>query len=265
MISGYGRQPLFHGMANVLTGISSSTGALQAFQSSLDMTAGNLANVDTTGFKSRRTLFQDLSYFGQLGDQLGQGVRVGTIDRNFLQGKTPPTGNDLDLSVQGNGYFALLSSSGTLQYTRDGAFHLDATRQLVSADGLSVQPPITFPPEVLETKIAADGTVSVLTASSPDTPIVLGQLRLTNFVNPQGLNPIGDNRFLATDSSGLPITNLPGTKGLGLISQGSLEQSNVDSTTEMVRLVTTSRDYTANARALKVEDEILKSGLDLVT
>lgn len=265
MISGYGRQPHFHGMANVLTGISSSTGALQAFQSSLDMTAGNLANVDTTGFKSRRTLFQDLSYFGQLGDQLGQGVRVGTIDRNFLQGKTPPTGNDLDLSVQGNGYFALLSSSGTLQYTRDGAFHLDATRQLVSADGLAVQPPITFPPEVLETKIAADGTVSVLTASSPDTPIVLGQLRLTNFVNPQGLNPIGDNRFLATDSSGLPLTNLPGTRGLGLISQGSLEQSNVDSTTEMVRLVTTSRDYTANARALKVEDEILKSGLDLVT
>ncbi len=251
-------------MAIVLTGISSSTGALQAFQSSLDTSAGNLANIDTNGFKSRRTMFQDFSYLGPLGSQLGKGVQVGTTDRDFSQGKTPLTGNDLDLSVQGNGYFSLLSSTGTTQYTRDGSFHLNAIGQLVSTDGLAVQPPITFPPDVLDTKISADGTVSVLTASSPDTPIVLGQLRLTNFVNPQGLRPMGDNRFQATDSSGLPLTNQPGTSGLGLISQGSLEQSNVDSTTEMVRLVNTSRDYTANSRALKVEDEILKSGLDLV-
>ena len=252
-------------MVIVLTGISSSTGALQAFQFALDTTAGNLANIDTNGFKSRRTNFQDLAYVGQIGDQLGEGVRVGDISRNFTQGKTPLTGNDLDLAIQGNGYFALLGTNGTTQYTRDGSFRLNANRQLVNGDGLLVQPPITFPPNVLDTKIAADGTVSVLTASSPDTPIVLGQLRLTNFANPQGLQPLGSNRFLATDGSGLPLTNLPGTSGLGLISQGSLEQSNVDSTTEMVRLVHTSRDYTANSRALKVEDEILKSGLDLVT
>ncbi len=251
-------------MVIVLTALGSSTSALQAFQSSLDTSAANLANVDTNAFKSRSAIFQDLPYLGPLARQIGEGVEVGAITSDFSQGKTPQTGKDLDLAVQGQGYFSLLTSSGTTQYTRDGSFHLNAIGQLVSTDGLAVQPSITFPPNVLSTKIAVDGTVSVLTASSPETPIVLGQLRLTNFANPQGLNAIGSNRFLATDSSGLPLTNLPGTNGLGLIAQGSLEQSNVDATTEMVRLVNTSRDYTVNSRALKVEDEIVKGGLDLV-
>lgn len=252
------------GMIAVLTGIFSSTNALQGFQGSLDTTANNLANVATTAFKSRRTLFQDLMYGGPLNGQVGFGSEVAAVDRNFRQGPTTITGNDYDLAIQGQGFFALLAPNGTIQYTRDGSFQVDAAGRLVSQDGLPVQPPITLPTNVLSTTISADGTVSVLTSSSPDTPTIVGRLRLTNFQNPQGLAAIGANRFMETTSSGVPLTNLPGTNGLGKLQQGNLEQSNVDTTTEMVRLVNTSRSYVANSRALKVEDQVVEGALDLV-
>jgi flagellar basal-body rod protein FlgG len=251
-------------MAIMLTGIFSSSNALQAFQSSLDTTANNLANVETNAFKSRRTLFQDLFYSGSQNGQVGQGSQVGTTDRNFSQGKMIITGNELDVAIQGQGFLALATSTGTTQYSRDGALRLDATGVLVNGDGLVVQPPITFPADVTSTKISSDGTVSVLTASSPNTPIVLGQLRLTNFTNPQGLQAISGNRFVETKASGVPLTNIPGTNGLGVLIQGSLEQSNVDTTTEIVRLTATSRNYVANSRALKVEDTIIDGALSLV-
>ena len=256
---------LNHGMAIVLTGISTSTNALQAFQASLDTSANNLANAATNAFKSQRTLFQDLLSSGPLNAQVGHGTQVASSDRNFAQGKTIPTGNDLDLAVQGQGFFSVLNANGTTEYSRDGSFHLDANRSLVTSDGSVVQPPITIPEDAISTNIASDGTVSVLTGSSPNTPIVLGQLQLTNFINPQGLKSVGGNRYAETKSSGTPLTDVPGTNGLGLIVQGSLEESNVDTTTEMVRLVNTSRSYVSNSRALKVEDEILKSGLDIVS
>lgn len=253
-----------HGRIIVLTGIFSSSNALQGFQSSLDTTANNLANVATTAYKSRRTLFQDLFYGGPLNGQVGVGSKVGTVDRDFQEGTISVTGNELDLAVQGQGFFSLLSPNGTIQYTRDGSFRADANGKLISQDGLLVQPPITFPPDVTSITISSNGTVSVMTSSSPDTPIVVGQLRLTNFINPQGLSAIGGNRFLETDSSGVPLTNLPGTSGLGTLQQGSLEQSNVNTTTEMVRLVNTTRNYVANSRALRVEDEVIEGALDLV-
>ena len=213
---------------------------------------------------SRRTLFQDLIYGGPLNGQVGIGSKVGTVDRDFQEGSISVTGNELDLAVQGQGFFALLSPSGTIQYTRDGSFRADANGRLISQDGLLVQPPITFPPDVTSTTISSNGTVSVMTSSSPDTPIVVGQLRLTNFINPQGLSAIGGNRFLETESSGVALTNLPGTSGLGTLQQGSLEQSNVSTTTEMVRLVNATRNYVANSRALRVEDKVIEGALDLV-
>ena len=258
------KRSLFHGMAIVLTGIFSSSNALQAFQSSLDTTAGNLANITTNAFKSRRTLFQDLPYSGPQNGQVGQGSQVGTTDRNFSQGKAIITGNDLDVAIQGQGFLAVTASNGTTQYSRDGALQLDATGMLVNGAGQVVQPPMTFPADVTSTKISSDGTVSVLTTSSPHTPIVLGQLRLTNFANLQGLQAVGGNRFVETKASGVPLTNIPGTNGLGVLAQGSLEQSNVDTTTEIVRLSATSRNYVANSRALKVEDRIVESALNLV-
>ena len=242
----------------------SSSNALQAFQSSLDTSANNLANVTTNAFKSRRTLFQDSLYSGPDNGQIGHGVQVASTDRDFAQGAPTVTGDELDLSIQGQGFFGLAMPNGTTQYTRDGAFHLDATRRLVNGDGLLVQPPITFPANVTATTISSDGTVSVLTASSPITPIVLGQLQLTKFVNPQGLQTAEGNRFMETGNSGAPLTNIPGTNSLGIISQGHLEQSNVDATTEMVRLVATSRDYTVNSRALKVEDQLVEGALSLI-
>ncbi len=251
-------------MAIVLTGIFSSTNALKAFQSSLDTSANNLANASTNAFKSRRTLFQDLMSSGPLNGQVGRGSRVASSDRNFAQGKAIPTGNELDVAIQGQGFLSVISVNGTTEYSRDGALHLDANRKLVTDDGSIVQPPITFPEDVIATRIGVDGTVSVLTTSSPITPVVLGQLQLTSFINPQGLKSVGGNRYVETKASGTPLTNDPGTNGLGLLVQGSLEQSNVDTTTEMVRLVNTSRNYVANSRALKVGDEILKSGLNIV-
>lgn len=248
----------------VLTGIFSSSNALQGFQSSLDTTANNLANVATTAFKSRRTLFQDIFTAGPPNNQIGFGSEVATVDRNFQPGPTTITGNDFDLAIQGQGFFALLSQNGTIQYTRDGSFRIDGTGRLISQDGLLVQPPITLPADVLSTTISADGTVSVLTSSSPTTSTVVGRLRLTNFQNPQGLVAVGANRFLETSSSGVPLTNFPGTNGLGSLQQGSLEQSNVDTTTEIVRLVNTTRNYVANSRALRIEDQLLEGALDLV-
>lgn len=251
-------------MAIVLTGIFSSTNALQAFQSSLDTTAGNLANIATNAFKGRRTLFQDVFYSDPQNGQVGQGVQVGTTDRDFSQGKATITGNDLDIAIQGQGFLAVTASNGITQYSRDGSLQVDATGLLVNGAGQVVQPPITFPADVTSTEISANGTVSVLTGSSPDTPIVLGQLRLTNFANLQGLQAIGGNRFVETQASGVPLTNIPGTNGLGVLVQGSLEQSNVDTTTEMVRLTETSRNYVANSRALKVEDRVIEGALNLV-
>lgn len=248
----------------MLTGFYSSTSALQAFQTSLDTTANNLSNIATNAFKSQRTLFQDLMYSGPLNGQIGQGMEVATVDRNLAQGKTILTERDLDLLIQGNGFFSLLATNGTTSYTRDGSFSLDTSGRLVSSDGLVVQPPITFPSDVTSTTISSNGTVSVLTTSSPDVPLVLGQLRLTNFINPQGLHAVGGNRFVESDFSGVPLTNIPGTNGLGNLVQGSLEQSNVDTSTEMVQLVNTSRDYVANSRALKVEDQVIQGALDLV-
>ena len=248
----------------MLTGLFTTTSALQAIQSALDTTANNLANLGTNAFKGSRTQFQDLPLSGLTGAQVGHGVRVGNVARDFSQGQSASTGNDLDVAVQGEGFFAIRLPDGSTQYTRDGSFHLNSASQLVASDGNLVQPTITFPADTTSIKIDRQGAVSVLTSSSPDTPIVLGQLRLTRFINPEGLKAVGSNRFSETTDSGIPITNSPGLDGLGVIEQGSLEQSNVEASTEFVHLTTTNQNYVANSCAVKVEDQILQSALDLV-
>lgn len=248
----------------MLTGLFSTTNALQSFQLALDTSANNLANIRTNAFKGSRTLFQDLAYIGSTYGQIGTGDRVGAFDRDFAQGEITVTGNDWDLAIQGEGFFAVQMPSGTTQYTRNGEFSVNASHQLVNVDGLPVQPPITVPADTTSVEVDSDGTVSVLTDSSPTTPIVLGQLRLTKFPNPKGLHAVGGNRFVQTDSSGLPITNLPGTAGLGAIRQRAIEQSNVETSTELVRLSQTSRDYVANTRAVRIEDQLVQSALNMI-
>ena len=248
----------------MLTGLFTSSNALQAFQTALDASANNVSNVSTTAFKSSRTLFQDLFYEGPTPQQVGHGVQVASIDRDFDQGPLLPTSNDLDLAIQGQGFFQVQLPNGQIQYSRDGALHVDSQRRLVNDDGLLLQPPLTLPADTLSTEISSNGTVSVLTSASPDTPIVLGQIQITRFVNPKGLHAEAGNRFSETTESGEPLTGVPGTNGLGTIQQSNLEQSNIDMATELVRLSNTSRSFSVNSRAIRAEDQLLQSALSII-
>lgn len=249
----------------MLTGMSTATTALTAFQTSVEATANNLANANTTAFKRSIVDFQDLISSGPSSAQVGHGVRVSDIStRDFRQGAELNTGVELDLSVSGNGFFTVQQSDGSTKYTRDGSFQRDALGRMVTATGLIVQPPITFPADTVSTMISSEGVVSVVTGSAPGEIKVLGQIQLTSFANPAGLKQEGNNLYSETPASGLPTTGIAGTNGLGAIKQRSLEQSNVDLTTEMTSLVTAQRAYGANSRVVKTADEIVSSALSLV-
>ena len=248
----------------MIQGLFTSANALLAFQSALDTSANNLANVNTTAFKESRVEFEDLIYSGPNNQQVGHGVQVAAIDRNFSQGATIATGNELDLAIDGQGFLAVKLPNGQVQYTRDGALHKDANRRLVTDEGFLIQPPITLPTDTTATFVNTNGTVSVLTASSPNIPLVVGQLKLTRFINPQGLHAEGGNRFSETSASGLPLTGTPGTNALGVVRQRNLEQSNVDVAGELIRLSNTSRSFQVNSRAVKAEDQLLQSSLNLI-
>jgi flagellar basal-body rod protein FlgG len=247
----------------MLTALSTANTALDAFQTSVETTANNLANSNTTAFKRSIVDFQDLLYSGPANLQVGRGVRVSDIStRDFKQGAEESTGQELDLFVSGNGFFAVQQADGTTKYTRDGSFQKDALGRLVTATGAIVQPPITFPADTVSTAISSDGVVSVVTGSGQIK--VLGQIQLTSFPNPAGLMQEANNLFSESPASGTPTTAIPGTNGIGTIKQKSLEQSNVDLTTEMTSLVTAQRAYDANSRVVKTADQLVSSALDIV-
>lgn len=248
----------------MLRGLFSAANALQAFQTALDTSSNNLANVNTTAFKRSTVSFQDLIYFGPTNRQVGNGVRVAATTRDFTEGPAVSTGNELDLLIDGNGFFAVQISNGQLQYTRDGALHIDGLGRLVTDEGFFIQPPITLPADTISINVATDGVVSVLTGSSPSIPIVVGQLQLGRFINPQGLRSEMGNRFSETSDSGPPITGIPGTNALGSIQQKILEHSNVDVASELIQLTTATRAYEVNARVLRTTNQLLQSSLDLV-
>jgi flagellar basal-body rod protein FlgG len=249
----------------MLNALSTANTALDAFQTSVETTANNLANANTTAFKRSIVDFQDLIYTGGDTLQIGHGVRVSDIStRDFRQGAEESTGQDLDLFISGQGFFAVQQPDGSINYTRDGSFQRDAMGRLVTARGDIVQPPITFPADTVSIFIGSDGVVSVETGSAPGQLRVLGQLQLTSFPNPAGMSQDGDNLFGETPASGTPTTGIPGTGVLGMVKQRSLEQSNVDLTSEMTSLVTAQRAYDANSRVVKSADMLLQSSLDLV-
>ncbi|MBI5760059.1 MAG: flagellar hook-basal body complex protein [Planctomycetales bacterium] len=249
----------------MLSGLYSTANSLLAFQTSLDTSSNNLANVNTTAFKRSTVSFQDLMYAGPTSQQVGNGVQVAATSRDFKEGPAVNTGNQLDLLIDGNGFFAIQMPNGQLQYTRDGALHSDGFGRLVTDEGFRVQPPITFPSDTLSIDVTTDGVVSALTASSPVVPIVVGQLQLSRFINPPGLRSETGNRFSETSESGPPNTGFPGANALGMIQQNYLEQSNVDVASEMIQLTSTTRSYQVNARALQTENRLLQSALDLIT
>jgi flagellar basal-body rod protein FlgG len=237
----------------------------------MTVVAQNLSNVNTTGYKRQRAMFEDLLYqnvvqAGGLTSQqtsaptglnIGTGVRVVATDRQFSQGNVVTTNNPFDVAVQGRGFFEILMPDGSQAFTRDGTFQLNAESQLVTSSGYTVQPAITIPQSAQAVTIGVDGTVSAVLAGQT-TPIQVGTLQLTDFVNPAGLQARGQNLFSETVSSGPPQSGTAGLNGLGTIGQGSLETSNVSVVEELVAMIETQRAYEMNSRAIETSDQMLQ-------
>ncbi len=248
----------------------SKTG-LDAQQTQLDVISNNLANVSTNGFKRSRAVFEDLLYQTirqpgaassqqsnlPAGLQIGTGVRPVATARLFTQGNLQQTGNSLDMAVNGQGFFAVQMPDGSTGYTRDGSFHVDANGNLVTSNGFTVQPAITIPANAQSVTVAADGTVSVVQPGSA-TPANVGSLQITTFMNPAGLQAVGQNTYIETAASGTPNAGTPGSTGRGSIQQGYVETSNVNVVEELVSMIATQRAYEINSKAIQTSDQMLQ-------
>ena len=244
---------------------------LDAQQTEMAVISNNLANVNTTGFKQDRAVFEDLLYQNQTqagadtsqttqspsGMSIGTGTQVVATEKDYSQGSLTQTGNPLDVAVQGQGFFQVQMPDGTTAYTRDGTFQTNAQGQLVTSSGYLVQPGITIPQGAQSVTIGSDGTISV-TLAGQSAPTQIGQLQLANFINPPGLQPIGQNLLVQSASSGSPQTGSPGQNGLGTLSQGHLESSNVNVVEELVNMIQTQRAYEMNSKAISTVDQMLQ-------
>ena len=244
---------------------------MEAQQTQLDAISHNLANVSTNGFKRSHAVFEDLMYQNlrqsgansteqttlPTGLQLGLGTRAVATSRNFSQGSLTQTTNPLDLAIRGNGFFEIQMPDGTTGYTRDGAFQVNATGQVVTNNGYPVQPGITIPATATSVTIGTDGTVSVALPGQA-APQTVGQLQIASFVNPAGLDPKGQNLFGETASSGTPQSGAPGTGQLGPVQQGFVETSNVNVVEELVAMIQTQRAYELNSKAIQTSDQMLQ-------
>ena len=254
----------------MIRALFSAGSGMNAQQMSIDNIANNLANSNTTGFKSRTTQFQDLLYQSFLqpgaaagaqtvvpsGLQLGLGARPAANSINFTQGSFQQTNNPLDIVIQGKGFFQIRRPDGTTAYTRAGSFQMDRDGNVVDAQGNPLEPQITIPAQTQSITIAADGTVSYALPGQSASQVA-GQIQLANFTNPGGLNSIGNGLFLPTDASGDPITGNPGgQEGLGTLQQGYVESSNVSVVEEFINMITSQRAYEANTKVVKAADEM---------
>lgn len=244
---------------------------LDAQQTRMTVTSNNLANVNTSGYKKGRAVFEDLLYQNvrqvgastsqdtQLpsGLHLGTGVRVVATEKMYTQGSLTQTGNALDLAVNGRGFFQVLLPDGTLGYTRDGGFQVSAQGELVTSSGYAVQPGISIPDGAQSVTIGADGVVSVQLAGQ-SSPTQVGSLQLVDFINTAGLQPRGENLLVESAASGPAQTGTPGLNGLGLLVQGSLESSNVNVVEELVSMIETQRAYEMNSKAIATTDQMLE-------
>ena len=240
--------------------------------------AGNIANMGTTGFKSQRAEFQDLIYehvqrigaqasdngnILPVGIELGSGVKTVGTPRLMTQGLLQQTGNTLDVAIQGTGWFKILMPDGTFSYTRDGSFQMDSQGRIVTAEGNLVQPTITIPPNSTGLTINQQGQVSV-TLPGTTSSSILGQFTITTFLNDAGLQANGDNLFVATPASGTPQDGVAATNGAGTLLQGSLEQSNVEAVTEITNLIQAQRAYEMNSKVITAADQMLQSTAQLM-
>ncbi len=249
----------------------SAASGMTAQELNVDTIANNLANVNTTGFKKQRVEFQDLMYETlrnagtaaaegveiPTGIQVGLGSRTAATRKLFAQGTFQETGNPLDMVIEGDGFFQVLTPNGSVAYTRAGAFKIDSEGNVVTADGFPLEPPLVVPPSTTSISVGSDGTVSATTAGSTE-PQTIGQIELARFANPAGLQNLGHSLLGVTAASGEPTVGAPGIDGLGTISQGMLEMSNVKVVEEMVNMITAQRAYEANSQAIRIADQMLE-------
>jgi flagellar basal-body rod protein FlgG len=245
---------------------------LEAQQTRMAVTANNLANVNTTGFKRGRVAFEDLLYqnLRQVGADaaqdtqlpsglaVGTGVRVVATEKTYTQGNLQVTNNALDVAINGRGFFQVALPDGTNAYTRDGSFKINAQGEMVTSGGYRIQPAVSIPDGAQSVSIGTDGAVSVQLAGQP-APSQVGSLQVVDFVNPAGLQARGENLLLESAASGPPQAGTPGLNGLGALQQGALEASNVNVVEELVAMIETQRAYEMNSKAISTADKMLET------
>ncbi len=257
----------------MLRSLSTAASGMHAQQARIDNIANNLANVNTTGFKKSRMEFQDLLYENlaptgaQRSDgtspptrvEVGHGVRIVSSVRMGTEGLIEVTDNELDLLIQGDGFFQIRLPDGNIGYTRDGSFKLDRDRNIVTSSGYYLEPQITIPEDAVNIGFSTDGRVEVILSSDTGTAQEIGQIQIARFNNPAGMSQAGDNLLLETPNSGTVLLGIPGELGYGAIQQGALERSNVDVARELVDMITAQRAYELNSRTIQTADDMLQT------
>jgi flagellar basal-body rod protein FlgG len=244
---------------------------MEAQQLNIDVISNNLANVNTTGFKKSRADFEDLMYqtlktngapstssTQTVGIQVGLGVTPAAVTKVFTAGNITQTGNDLDLAIEGDGFFQIQMPDGSTAYSRAGSFKKDGQGRVVNSDGYPLIPEIVVPANATKITVGSDGTVSVI-QSGQSSATTLGNIQLASFSNPSGLSSVGHNLYQQTDSSGNPTTGTPGQNGIGNVSQGYIEMSNVNVMEEMVNMIVSQRAYEINSKAVQAANEMLQT------
>lgn len=262
----------------MLKSLYTTATGMKAQQTMVDMIANNIANVNTAGFKKSQASFEDLFYVTlqspglakgadsspvPIGTQIGSGTRLNGTTKVFTTGTLEITERNLDVAIDGDGFFSITLPDGQTGYTRDGSFHLNADGKVVTGSGSVLVPEITVPSDTLEIAIDPEGRVSGRTAGSPDTSTSFGQIQIHRFVNPSGMYADGQNVMRKSESSGDPISGNPGATGLGLLKQGFLERSNVQIVNELVNLIVAQRAYEVNSRAIQASDQMLSTATNL--
>jgi flagellar basal-body rod protein FlgG len=256
----------------MIRSLTTAATGMKAQQTNMDVSANNIANVSTTGFKKARAEFEDLMYQTQVepgaatgqnsisptGVQVGLGVKTAAVAKDFEQGSTKITNGAFDIEIQGAGFFPVQMQNGQIAYTRDGSFKKGPDGRLQDRNGNVLQPEINVPGNATGVEISSNGQVQIVldVATQPQN---IGQIQLVGFVNPAGLKSLGGNLFVPTNASGLPQQAIPGQAGLGSLAQGQLETSNVNIVDEMVGMITTQRAYETNSKVIQASDAMLQA------
>ncbi len=256
----------------MIRAMGTAASGMKAQQLNIDTIANNLANVNTTGYKKQHAEFQDLLYEkvlpgGQVDAQgravptrveIGHGVKMVSTNKNFSQGTVVSTSNPLDVMIEGDGFFQLRMPDGTIKYTRDGSFKLDAERNVVTSQGYRLEPAIVVPSDAVELSVSRDGLINVRLAGNDSDLQEVGQIELARFPNSAGLETRGGNIFAESPASGAPLLATPGVDGVGETASGFLEMSNVETVDELVNMISAQRAYELNSKTITMADEMLR-------